>query len=251
MVDKQKCGYCSGLMKVHEIMTAHARCVSPDNTLVEAAGLMREMDVGALPVCENDRLAGMLTDRDMTVRAIADGRDPNTTAVRDVMTPGIVYVFADQDVEEAARQMQEREIRRLPVLNREKRLVGIVSLGDIAMSSNPAFSGITLREVSQPENPDGRQRKRDAMGRAAGAGSPPRRREETREMEREEAEPAARSPRKRAASTAGTSQRTRGGARQQRQRKSASSRGRSSATKTRGSTRGGSRQRKTTARASR
>jgi CBS domain-containing protein len=146
-------------MKVHEIMTAHARCVGPDNTLVEAAGLMRELDVGALPVCDNDRLAGMVTDRDIALRAVADGRDPNTTAIRDVMSPGIVYVFGDQEVEEAVRVMEERQIRRLPVLNREKRLVGIVALGDIAISSNPAFSGMALRDVSEPSQPTARQRR--------------------------------------------------------------------------------------------
>ena len=146
-------------MKVHEIMTAHARCVGPDNTLVEAAGLMRELDVGALPVCDDDRLAGMVTDRDLALRGIADGRDPNTTAVRDVMSPGVVYVFADQPVEEVVRVMEERQIRRVPVLNREKRLVGIVSLGDIAISSNPAFSGMALRDVSEPRQPTARQRR--------------------------------------------------------------------------------------------
>lgn len=140
-------------------MTAHARCVGPENTLVEAAGLMRELDVGALPVCEEDRLAGMITDRDMALRAVADGRDPNTTIVRDVMSPGVVYVFADQEVEEVARVMEERKIRRVPVLSREKRLVGIVALGDIAISSNPAFSGMALRDVSEPTNPTARQKR--------------------------------------------------------------------------------------------
>jgi CBS domain-containing protein len=136
-------------MKVHEIMTAHARCVGPDNALVEAAGLMRELDVGALPVCEGDRLAGMVTDRDIVVRGVADGRDVNEATVRDVMSPGIFYVFADQEVEDASRMMQEKQIRRLPVLNREKRLVGIVTLGDLALTSNPAFSGEALREISE------------------------------------------------------------------------------------------------------
>ena len=140
-------------------MTAHARCVGPENTLVEAAGLMRELDVGALPVCEDDRLAGMVTDRDIAVRGVADGRDPNTTPIRDVMSPGIVYAFADQAVEDVARMMEERQIRRVPVVNREKRLVGIVSLGDIAISSNPAFSGMALRDVSEPRNPSARQRR--------------------------------------------------------------------------------------------
>src|SRR5688572_22949407 len=127
-------------MKVHEIMTAHARCVGPDNTLVEAAGLMRELDVGALPICEDDRLAGMITVRDIAIRAVSDGRDTSVTPVSEIMTRGIAFVFADQPVEEAARLMQEREIRRLAVVNREKRLVGMLSLGDIAMSSTPAFS---------------------------------------------------------------------------------------------------------------
>jgi CBS domain-containing protein len=146
-------------MKVHEIMTAHARCVGPDDTLVEVAGLMRELDVGALPICDNDRLAGMVTDRDIVLRGTADGKDPNTTTVRDVMSQGIIYVFADQDVEEAARIMEEKQIRRLPVLSREKRLVGIVSLGDLATSSSPMFSGQALRDVSQSSHPTGRQRR--------------------------------------------------------------------------------------------
>jgi CBS domain-containing protein len=146
-------------MKVHEIMTAHARCVGPENSLVEAAGLMRELDVGALPVCEEDRLAGMVTDRDLAIRGVAQGKDPNTTLVREVMSPGVVHVFADQPVEEVAQIMEQRQIRRVPVLSREKRLVGIVSLGDIAMSSNPAFSGMALRDVSEPANPTARQRR--------------------------------------------------------------------------------------------
>jgi CBS domain-containing protein len=135
-------------MKVNQIMTAHARCVAPDNTLVEAAGLMRELDVGALPVCEIDRVAGMVTDRDIVLRGVADGRDANTTLVRDVMSQGAFHIFADQSVEEAARLMEDKQIRRLPVLDRNKRLVGIVSLGDLAVTSNPAFSGIALKEVS-------------------------------------------------------------------------------------------------------
>ena len=140
-------------------MTAHARCVGPDNTLVEAAGLMREMDVGALPVCEEDRLIGMLTDRDIVLRGTADGRDPNATSVREVMSSSVTSVRADQAVEEAVRVMEDRQIRRLPVVGRDGRLVGIVSLGDIAISSNPAFSGMALRDVSQQRNPSTRQRR--------------------------------------------------------------------------------------------
>jgi CBS domain-containing protein len=146
-------------MKVHEIMTAHARCVGPDNTLVEAAGLMRELDVGALPVCEGNDIQGIVTDRDLVVRGTADGKDPNTTSVREVMSTSVVSVFAEQEVEEAVRLMESRQIRRVPVLNRDRRLVGIVSLGDIAISSNPAFSGMALRDVSEPRRPTARQRR--------------------------------------------------------------------------------------------
>lgn len=150
-------------MKVHEIMTARPRCIAPENTLVEAAGLMRELDVGALPICDEERLAGMVTDRDIVLRGTADGRDPNSTLVRDVMSVGVIHVFADQSVEEAARVMEEKQIRRLPVINRERRLVGIVSLGDVATSSNPAFSGTALRDVSQPHHPNARQRRLTAQ----------------------------------------------------------------------------------------
>ncbi|MES2697552.1 MAG: CBS domain-containing protein [Verrucomicrobiota bacterium] len=226
-------------MKVHEIMTAHARCVSPDNNLVEAAGLMVELDVGALPVCgEDDRLAGIVTDRDLAVRAVAKGRDPNTTLVQEVMTPSIVYIFADQAVEDATRVMQEHEIRRLPVLNRQKRLVGIVSLGDVAMSSNPAFSGTTLRQVSRPNQTDGRSRKRDAMGRAAGASEAiwpgdnsatrkvgERKQEKVAGTSRRSTAAAARTPHKRKAAASRTrSASTRKGASAPRRKKAASAR---------------------------
>jgi CBS domain-containing protein len=143
-------------MKVKEIMTAHARCVAPDNTLVEAAGLMRQLDVGALPVCEHDRVAGMVTDRDIVLRGVADGLPADTATVSEVMSKGAFYIFADQEIEEAARLMEEKQIRRLPVLSRERKMVGIVSLGDMALNSNPAFSGMALKEVS--ESADGRMK---------------------------------------------------------------------------------------------
>lgn len=146
-------------MKVHEIMTGHPRSVAPDTTLVEAAGLMRELDVGALPVCTGDDLAGIVTDRDLVVRGIADGHDPATTKVSDVMSGGVEAVSADDDVENAVRIMEQRQIRRLPVLNRAKELVGMVSLGDIATSSNPAFGGTALRDVSEPNEPSARRRR--------------------------------------------------------------------------------------------
>src|SRR2546423_10403674 len=113
-------------MQVSKVMTRDAECVRPDTTLQEAARKMRDLDVGPLPVCgDNDKLVGMLTDRDIVVRAVAEGKDPRTAKVRDAMSEGVCYCFEDDDVTEAARLMKEKQIRRLVVLNRDKRLVGI------------------------------------------------------------------------------------------------------------------------------
>src|ERR1041384_3404000 len=117
------------LMKIREIMTPDAQCVGPDEMVVDAAGLMRQLDVGVLPVCEDNEVIGMLTDRDIAIRGVAASRDPATTKVREIMSAGSVCVFDDQNVDEAVRLMEDHQIRRAPVLNREQRLVGIVSLG--------------------------------------------------------------------------------------------------------------------------
>jgi CBS domain-containing protein len=140
-------------MKIREIMTPDAQCIRPDETLVDAASLMRQLDVGVLPVCDDEAVVGMLTDRDIAVRAVADARDPSTTLVREVMSPGTIFVFDDHNVEEAVRVMEQHQIRRAPVLNREKKLVGIVSLGDIAVDASAALSGEVLKYVSQPAEP--------------------------------------------------------------------------------------------------
>jgi len=138
-------------MQVKDVMTHGVECVNPDTTLQEAARKMKDLDVGPLPVCDHDRLAGMITDRDITVRGVAEGKDPRNSRVRDVMSEGINYCFDDEDVADAARQMREKQIRRLVVLNREKRMVGIVSLGDLAVETGDEhLSGDTLRKVSQP-----------------------------------------------------------------------------------------------------
>jgi CBS domain-containing protein len=133
-------------------MTRGAECVRPTTSLQEAARKMKDMDVGPLPVCgDNDRLVGMITDRDITVRAVAQACDPRTTTVKDVMTPDVVYCFEDQDVRDAAKLMQEHQIRRLVVLNRDKRLVGIVSLGDLAVETgDERLAGKTVEHVSLP-----------------------------------------------------------------------------------------------------
>ena len=123
-------------MQVKDIMTSRAECTSPTTTLREAAQRMRDLDVGPLPVCgDDDRLAGMITDRDITVRAVAEGLDTNTALVRDVMTPNIIYCYEDQAVSDAAHMMEQNQIRRLVVLNRDKRMVGILSLGDLAVDT--------------------------------------------------------------------------------------------------------------------
>lgn len=122
-------------MQLKQVMTTDVRLTDPETTLTEAAVAMRDGDFGLLPVGENDRLVGTITDRDITVRAVAAGKDPGATRVREAMSEGIAYCFEDQSAEEAAEIMKARQIRRLPVLNRDKRLVGIVALGDLAVES--------------------------------------------------------------------------------------------------------------------
>jgi CBS domain-containing protein len=139
------------VMLVYDVMSKGAECIRPNASLKEAAERMKQLDVGALPVCDNDHLAGMITDRDITIRSVAEGHDPRSDRVKDIMTAGIVYCFDDQEVTEAAELMCEKQIRRLPVLNRDKRLVGIVSLGDLAIEAgDDALCGHALEGVSEP-----------------------------------------------------------------------------------------------------
>jgi CBS domain-containing protein len=133
-------------MKVSEAMTATVRVASPTQTIREAAQAMAELDAGVLPVCDKDKLVGMITDRDIAIRGIAKGTGPEAS-VRDVMTPDVKYCFDDQDVEEVARNMADIQVRRMPVVDRNKRLVGILSLGDIASvesrAADEALSGVS------------------------------------------------------------------------------------------------------------
>ena len=135
-------------MDVREVMTPDVVIASPDDTLQHAAEMMIDIDAGVLPVGEKDRLVGMLTDRDVTVRAVATGKVPNECKVREVMSPEIKYIYEDESLEDAARNMSQLQIRRLPVLNREKRLVGIVSLGDLALKKK-GTAGDALKGVSR------------------------------------------------------------------------------------------------------
>jgi CBS domain-containing protein len=138
-------------MKLRDIMTPDPVVLDPDTTLREAASKMRDLDSGVMPVGERDRLVGMLTDRDITVRATAQGKDPTSTPVREVMTPNVVYCRDDDDLKSAARKMEEHQIRRLLVLNHDKRLVGIVSLGDLAVHEpDNRLTGEVAEAVSEP-----------------------------------------------------------------------------------------------------
>jgi len=145
-------------MRVQEIMTRDVECIEPNRTLQEAASRMKAIDVGPLPVCENDRLVGMITDRDIVVRAVAQGHNPRIEKVRDVMTRDVACCTEDQDIEQVARLMNHKQIRRLAVLNRNQRLVGIVSLADLDLatcSGSTQLTGQTLEGISQPGMPRG------------------------------------------------------------------------------------------------
>jgi CBS domain-containing protein len=136
-------------MQVRDVMTPEVRLVRPDETIREAASAMAEIDAGLLPVTDDDRLVGMITDRDIAVRAIARGLGPDTK-VSEVMTADVKYCFDDEDVDDVAENMGEIQVRRLPVVNREKRLVGIVSLGDIACTQESPAVGRALSGISEP-----------------------------------------------------------------------------------------------------
>ncbi len=141
-------------MQVQEIMTHNVEVIDPDRTIQQAAEVMARLDVGLLPVGTADRVVGVLSDRDITIRATAKGHDPARFKVRDVMTPTVWACFLDQDVSEAARLMQEKQVRRLVVLDRLQRLAGIVSLGDLAVSGgNDWVSGSTLECISESRRP--------------------------------------------------------------------------------------------------
>ena len=135
-------------MKVSKCMTRDVELVSPTQTIREAAQMMADLDAGALPVQQDDRLVGMITDRDIAVRAVAQGKSPETP-VRDVMSPELLYCFDDQEIEDVSRNMGEVKVRRLPVVNRDKRLVGIISIGDLALKEEQTLTGSTVARISK------------------------------------------------------------------------------------------------------
>jgi CBS domain-containing protein len=136
-------------MRVAEIMTRDVRVARPDQSIQEAARMMADVDAGIMPVGEGDRLVGMITDRDIAVRAVAEGKGPQTQ-VREVMSPEVKYCFEDEDTDAVARNMAEIQVRRLPVVNRDKRLVGIISLGDLAVTEGAHPAGEAVSGISQP-----------------------------------------------------------------------------------------------------
>jgi len=136
-------------MRVSEVMTADVETIHPRQTMKDAAESMSALDVGILPVGENDRLVGMVTDRDIVVRGIAQGRGPDTE-VSELMTRDVKYCFADEDIDEVTQNMGDIQVRRLPVVNRDKRLVGIVTLGDIAAADTQAGAAEALNGISRP-----------------------------------------------------------------------------------------------------
>ena len=135
-------------MKVKDAMHKGAEWVTPQTALADVARKMRDLDIGAMPVGENDRLIGMVTDRDITCRGLANGGDCTKLTARDVMSKGIVYCNDSEDLEDALRIMEQKQLRRLPVINDKKRMVGMLSLGDIAQAASHELSGEVTAAVS-------------------------------------------------------------------------------------------------------
>ena len=131
-------------------MTKNVECAEPSLPIANAARRMRDLSIGFLPVCENDKLIGAVTDRDITIRSVAQGRDPRLAPVSEIMSQDLYFCYDDEEVERVAEYMQEKEVRRLVILDREKRLVGVVSLGDIAKTvGEEEVAGETLGEIAE------------------------------------------------------------------------------------------------------
>src|SRR4051812_4953718 len=136
-------------MKISEYMSKDVQIAEPDETMMQVAQTMARLDAGVLPVREGDRLVGMITDRDIAVRGVAMGKGPDTE-IREVMSTEVKYCYDDEEVEEVLRNMSDLQVRRLPVVNRNKRLVGIISLGDLATTGETAETGQALSGISKP-----------------------------------------------------------------------------------------------------
>lgn len=136
-------------MQIKDVMSQEVELIDPTAAITDAARVMRDSDVGVLPVGEGDQLIGVVTDRDIVVRALANSRNPDDTPVREAMSDQVLYCFEDQSVEEVSKNMGEQQIRRLPVVNRDKRLVGIVTLGDLSAGGATREAGSALGLISE------------------------------------------------------------------------------------------------------
>lgn len=137
-------------MQVREVMTPDVTTVRPDSSLIEIAKIMREEDIGSVPVTDNEQLLGMVTDRDIVIRGLVEGHDGLDRTAADVMSPDVRCCATDDDVEEVLRDMGDQQLRRMPVIDDDKRLVGIVSLGDLSREAKPKQAGQSLKDISQP-----------------------------------------------------------------------------------------------------
>ena len=136
------------MTQIKDVMSNNFKFMAPDSPVSQVAEQMRDMDCGFMPLAENDKMIGMITDRDITIRAVAEGKNPADVKAREIMTAKTYYCYDDQDVEEVCNNMGEIQVRRLPVVNRDKRLVGIVSMGDLAQSASRPNVGQTQQQIT-------------------------------------------------------------------------------------------------------
>ena len=158
------------MIRVAEVMTRGVRSLAPSDSLQLAAQAMAELNVGVIPICEGGQVVGMVTDRDIVLRGVAQGLPAQGTALRQVMSPQVETCHEEDTLDDATQQMEEAKIRRLPVLDRQGQLVGILSLGDVATKGDSYEAGVALSDISEPAAPD-RSGTFAASG-AAGGGSP-------------------------------------------------------------------------------
>lgn len=140
-------------MRIRDVMTGNVQVIDPDSDLREAAQMMKDLNVGGLPVCDGDRLLGFITDRDIVVRAVAEGEEPSQCKVGDAMSRQLIWCFEDDDLDRASSLMRDEKVRRLAVLSRGKRLVGIVSLGDLSTRVENEEAAGALEGISEPSQP--------------------------------------------------------------------------------------------------
>jgi CBS domain-containing protein len=162
------------MARVAEVMTRGVRSMRPDESIMKAAQAMEELNVGAIPVCEGETLVGMVTDRDIVLRGVAQGCPADSTRLADVMTTDTHCCYEDQMLDDVLREMSAAQIRRMPVVDRDKHLIGIVSLGDAAMEAGARHVGKTLQDISTPSEPDrsGQSQASGAAGGGSAAGDP-------------------------------------------------------------------------------